>query len=165
MKRRDFVKGIVLASGIVGITPFIPAGKFLVTTFSFKYVRQKIANVNDIPPNNRLLFTYPKTGDIEQDSDPFRKFLLIRLPNGEFKAYSAVCLHLWCIIDYKPDKVDIECPCHGSTYNAQTGVAFKGPASKQFNKTLPEVKLEIDDNGDIYANGVIGVIGYGREGA
>jgi nitrite reductase/ring-hydroxylating ferredoxin subunit len=164
IKRRDMLKSLVAISGTIAITPFLSVKDFLIRSITFNVQRQRIANVNDLPPNSRLIFTYPITGDSEMDSDPFRKFVLIRLPDGTFKAYSTVCLHLWCLIDYKPERRQIECPCHGSIYDPNTGVAIRGPAALQRNKTLPEVKIEIDDNGDIYANGIIGVIGYGKEG-
>ncbi len=164
--RRSFIQAILATvSGLLAIAPFSEIVRYLRSRGSAGAVRQKIANINDLPPNNRLVFTYPVTGDPERDKDPFRKFLLIKLPDGTLKAYSMVCVHLWCLVDYKPERRQIECPCHGSIYDPETGVAFKGPAAAQPNKTLPEVKLEIDENGDIYAVGVVGVIGYGREAA
>lgn len=57
----------------------------------------------------------------------------------------------------------LQCPCHGSTYDTRTGVAIAGPAALQSDRTLPEVKLKIDDNGDVFAVEVVGLIGIGRE--
>jgi ubiquinol-cytochrome c reductase iron-sulfur subunit len=119
--------------------------------------------VKDFPPNSRATFIYPKTGDEEADSDPFRRNLLIRLDDGQFKAYSNVCVHLWCLADYKSERKQIECPCHGSMYNAETGIAFAGPATMQENNALPIVELEIEDNGRIFAIGRKGIVGYGRK--
>lgn len=130
-----------------------------------EYPRQKIATVDELDEKGKIVFTYPRTGDPEKDNDPFKKFVLFRMPNKEIKAYSMVCLHLWCLVDYKPERNTLECPCHGSIYRAEDGVAIRGPAALQPNKTLPEVVLEINDNGEIYATGVVGVIGYGKEGA
>jgi nitrite reductase/ring-hydroxylating ferredoxin subunit len=141
----------------------VPVGRYLTSEQASQQARQKIANINELPPNSRKIFTYPVTGIRSKDSDPFRKFVLIRLPNGELKAWSMVCLHLWCLVDYKPKREQIECPCHGSIYDPKTGVGVAGPVAVQQNKTLPEVKLEVDENGDIYATGVIGVVGYGQE--
>ncbi len=152
-------------SGILAVTPFVPIKDYLITNVSFEFTRQKIGNINELPPGSRKIYTYPVTGNPELDGDPFRKFLLLRLPDGSLKSYSAVCLHLWCLVDYKSERNQIECPCHGSIYDPNTGIAIRGPASLQFNKTLPEVKIEVEENGDIYANGVVGVIGYGKEGA
>jgi Rieske Fe-S protein len=165
ISRRDALKSLAALSGTLALTPFLPIGDFLIQSTTFNIQRQRIANIKDIPFNSRLIFTYPITGNTERDNDPFRKFVLIRLPNGQFKAYSTVCLHLWCLVDYKTERQQIECPCHGSIYDPNTGIAIRGPAALQPNKTLPEVKLEIDEKGDIYANGIIGVIGYGKEGS
>lgn len=163
VNRRDLLRSFLIFSGFLTLAPFLPIGKFLSQEIKFERYRQKIANVNDLPPNSRLVFTYPITGDIEKDSDPFRKFVLIRLPDGRLRAYSMVCLHLWCLVDYKPERLQIECPCHGSIYDPYTGKGIRGPVANQPNKILPEVKLEVDENGDIYAVGVVGVVGYGRE--
>ena len=165
MKRRDMIKSLAVISGTLALTPFVPVKDFLIQSFSLEVRRQKIANIRDLEANSRILFTYSKTGNPERDSDPFRKFLLIRLPDGSLRAYSAVCVHLWCLVDYKPNMGIIFCPCHGSVYDPENGVAKTGPAALQPNKTLPWVKIELDEDGNIYATGIIGVIGYGKEAA
>ena len=46
---------------------------------------------------------------------------------GQFKAFSAVCMHLACVVT-KVDKGKIICPCHGSEYNIADGQVFTGPS-------------------------------------
>ena len=89
-----------------------------------------------------------------------------------FRAFSMVCLHLWCLWKYSPedDKKWGACPCHASTYDPRTGVAFSGPASVQAppSNVLPKLDLEMDADGYLYIQPAImdvrnnGVIGYGR---
>lgn len=163
--RRAFLKLLGFVSGILAISQFAPVVRFLSgETGRGRYPRQRIANVNDLKPGERIIFTYPKTGDPEKDNDPFRRFLLIKLPDGELKAFSMVCIHLWCLADYKGERNTIECPCHGSVYRVEDGLAIRGPAAFQQNKHLPECVLEVDEKGDVYVVDVIGVIGYGKEG-
>jgi len=148
------------------IAPFLSWGGFLYRPESKdKELRQRVANLKEIQPNSRLTFPFPRTGNLKIDSDPFRQYALIRLPNGELKAYSKVCVHLWCLWDYFPNIREIQCPCHGSVYNPDTGVAIKGPAALQPYPTnaLPELKVEVDENGDIYVSQLAGRVGYGRE--
>ena len=39
---------------------------------------------------------------------------------GEFKAFSAVCTHMGCIVNQISNGT-IDCPCHGSQYSITTG--------------------------------------------
>ncbi len=160
--RRTVIKSIFVASGIAALAPFFPLGKFLTPEAQQNYPRQKVGNINNIPVLGQLFVTYPKTGDPAKDNDPFRQFLIIRTSENEVKAYSRVCLHLWCLIDYKKEKDLIECPCHGSQYRKEDGYGIAGPVAKQPNRYLPILKVEVDENGDIYAIGIEGEIGYGR---
>lgn len=46
---------------------------------------------------------------------------------GEYKAFTAVCTHMQCIVGSVTNNV-IQCPCHNSQYNASTGAVIAGPA-------------------------------------
>lgn len=46
---------------------------------------------------------------------------------GEFKAFSAVCTHLQCLVD-KVAGGTIDCPCHGSEFSVRNGSVVSGPA-------------------------------------
>jgi len=46
---------------------------------------------------------------------------------GEFKAFSAVCTHMGCIVNQVSNGT-IDCPCHGSQYSISTGAVVAGPA-------------------------------------
>lgn len=48
---------------------------------------------------------------------------------GEFKAFSAVCTHMGCIVDQVSGGT-IDCPCHGSQYSISTGDVVAGPAPR-----------------------------------
>jgi Rieske Fe-S protein len=47
---------------------------------------------------------------------------------GQFKAFSAMCMHLGCVVT-KIDKGKIVCPCHGSEYNIADGSVYLGPST------------------------------------
>jgi Rieske Fe-S protein len=57
---------------------------------------------------------------------------------GEFKAFSAVCTHMGCIVNKISDG-RIDCPCHGSEYSIASGEVLHGPAPRP----LPAKQIKI----------------------
>ncbi len=172
----------------LAFAPFVPFGNFMPNPNQASLEKVPVilpdgtqANVNSFPVNHAEVITYPATGDAALDAEAFRKWQFIRLPEelggakndaGAFRAFSMICLHLWCLWKYWPDdgRKRGECPCHGSMYDPDTGTAFVGPASVQAapSNTLPKLSLEVDSAGFVFilppkfnANDN-GVVGYGR---
>jgi len=188
MSRRDFLKLMGAAGTSVAFAPFVPWGKFMPNPSSVTLAKVPVilpdgtqANLNTFPVNHAEVITYPETVDEVLNEEAFRKWQFIRLPEkfgggrndvSSFRAYSMVCLHLWCLWKYWPDEGRMrgECPCHGSMYDVQTGTAFIGPASVQAapSDTLAQLNFEADSDGFMFISpptwGVNdnGVVGYGR---
>lgn len=57
---------------------------------------------------------------------------------GQVVAFSAVCTHQGCAVTLDGDRLD--CPCHGSVFEALTGAVVTGPA----DEPLPEVPVRLD---------------------
>ena len=57
---------------------------------------------------------------------------------GEFKAFSAVCTHMGCIVNQISNGT-IDCPCHGSQYSITTGAVVAGPAPRP----LPAKQIKV----------------------
>jgi Rieske Fe-S protein len=57
---------------------------------------------------------------------------------GEFKAFSAVCTHMGCIVNQISNGT-IDCPCHGSQYSITTGDVVSGPAPRP----LPAKQIKV----------------------
>lgn len=55
--------------------------------------------------------------------------ILIRTDAGEFRAFSAVCTHLECIVQYRGDLKEIWCACHNGLYDLK-GRNISGPPPK-----------------------------------
>jgi nitrite reductase/ring-hydroxylating ferredoxin subunit len=58
---------------------------------------------------------------------PGPKVVVTQPTAGEFKAFSAICTHMGCIVS-KIANGTIDCPCHGSQYSIATGAVVGGPA-------------------------------------
>ena len=188
LSRRDFLKLLGAGGTAVAFAPFVPWGNFMPNPSSASLAKAPVilpdgaqANLKTFPINHAEVITYPKTGDSVLDGEAFRKWQFIRLPEelggakndiSSFRAYSMICLHLWCLWKYWPQegRKRGECPCHGSMYNPLTGTAFAGPASLQAppSNTLPQLNFETDADDLIYISPVTwgvnanGVVGYGR---
>lgn len=52
--------------------------------------------------------------------------LLIKTPEGKLKAFSAVCTHLDCTVQYVPGEKHILCACHDGKYDLN-GQVISGP--------------------------------------
>ena len=188
MSRRDFLKLMGAAGTSVAFAPFVPWGKFMPNPSSVTLAKVPVilpdgtqANLNTFPINHAEVITYPETADEVLNEEAFRKWQFIRLPEkfgggrkdvSSFRAYSMVCLHLWCLWKYWPEEGRMrgECPCHGSMYDVRTGTSFSGPASVQAapSNTLPVLEFEADSDGFMFISpptwgvNANGVVGYGR---
>ncbi|MEW6071269.1 MAG: Rieske (2Fe-2S) protein [Planctomycetota bacterium] len=52
--------------------------------------------------------------------------ILVRVDAGDFRAFSATCTHLDCIVEYRGDSREIRCNCHNGIYDLQ-GKNIGGP--------------------------------------
>ena len=69
----------------------------------------------------------PGTGAIMREG--FKKFAVYRDENGVVHIRSAVCTHLFCIVDWNSVEKTWDCPCHGSRFDPY-GRVLNGPAVK-----------------------------------
>jgi cytochrome b6-f complex iron-sulfur subunit len=90
----------------------------------------EIAKVSEVPDNSSKMF---KMGN--------KPGILIRTPDGQFRAFSAVCTHLDCTVQYKPDEKLIWCACHNGKYDLN-GKNISGPPPAP----LTPYKLTIKDD-------------------
>ena len=73
------------------------------------------AKLSEVPPNSGKIFKFGNKPGI-----------LVHTTSGEFKAFSAVCTHLECIVQYRDDTKQIWCACHNGQYNL-SGKNIGGP--------------------------------------
>jgi Rieske Fe-S protein len=75
-----------------------------------------------------------KVQDLKPNSGKIVKFgnkpaLLVRVNETDWKAFSAVCAHLNCTVQYQESSRQIWCACHNGTYD-MNGRVVSGPPPK-----------------------------------
>ena len=172
--RRSFLKlsglagGIVLSGGavVVGAVGPRPLGVAAArqgekVQFAYpEYPDVVIANLDDLVAGEPVFFEYPQAG---------QNNMLVKLgkfaeegmgPDEDVVAYSTACSHMGAPLDnvYNHEYGILgPCPLHYSTFDlSKSGMNVMGKASDH----LPQVALAVDDNGDIRAIGMFGLI-YG----
>ena len=53
--------------------------------------------------------------------------IVVNTAQGGLKAYSAICPHLSCIVEWDQERQFIHCPCHDGRFNALNGAVISGP--------------------------------------
>lgn len=59
--------------------------------------------------------------------------LVLRMEDGSFRAFSAICTHLGCIVAYSAAHKQIECHCHGGVYSLD-GKNVSGPPPRPLER-------------------------------
>ena len=79
----------------------------------------------------------PNSGEIVRFGN--QPAILIRTPGGDLKAFSAVCTHLACIVQYRADLSHIWCACHNGHYDLN-GKNIAGPPPKPLEEYVVNVR-------------------------
>jgi Rieske Fe-S protein len=85
----------------------------------------------DFPPNSGKVVRFGA-----------RPAIVVHTPGGELRAFSAVCTHLQCTVQYRPDLEAIWCACHNGRFDL-AGRNVAGPPPRPLDAL--EVALRGDD--------------------
>jgi len=125
VERRTFLDA-VLAFGFVStaIAVLYPVSRYLVPPASGEPATASVVagRAGQLAANAALLFKFgSKPG------------LLVRTPEGELRAFNAVCTHLDCTVQYKADTSQIWCACHNGMYDLG-GNVVSGPPPRPLER-------------------------------
>ncbi len=118
---RRRVLGFLVGSGVMAsLVSFVyPILRFVLPPQSGEMdADTAAAKANELAANSAKIF---RMGN--------RPGILVRTADGKYRAFSAVCSHLNCTVQYRQREHDIWCACHNGVYNLQGGVV-SGPPPK-----------------------------------
>ncbi len=149
-ERRNFLRNVLgLAAVSVPFLLWIKVAFFSPQAQAPSYVSNPVAQTGE-----RLLANASNIGAGQSLalSDPtYGPMLLIHLMNGQFVAYSAICTHAGCQVQFDPSAQDIACPCHGAVFDPSNNArVLAGPAPYPLQKILTRYDQA---SGNIYLQG------------
>jgi Rieske Fe-S protein len=100
----------------------------------------------EVPEATSLTASAGKASDLKPNMGKVVPFgaepaIVVRTPGGELKAFTAVCTHLNCTVQYRSDLQQIWCACHNGHYDLN-GKNVSGPPPK------PLQAFEVHERGD-----------------
>ena len=116
--RRTFVH-LFLGAGLIGsLASFLyPLFRYLIPPTSTDLGADEVvaAKVGDLKNNSGKIFRFGS-----------RPGIIVRNAEGEYRAMSATCTHLSCIVQYRQDTQRVWCACHNGVYDLN-GRNVSGP--------------------------------------
>lgn len=91
-----------------------------------------IGRASQVPVGEAGRFTDPASGN---------PAYVVHTTGADFVAFSAVCTHAGCAVEFNPGNMQFVCPCHGGTYDARTGQVLAGPPPSP----LPPIQVHVID--------------------
>jgi menaquinol-cytochrome c reductase iron-sulfur subunit len=137
--RRGFLKVLTGAIGaVIGAIAVVPGLGFLATplkkdTVSGGEEPLRVASSDEVQPGKPLRVNVvggKRDAWLKMDSVKLGACWLVRPKEGaEVKAFSTVCPHLGCGIDWNDKTQKFDCPCHGSVFDTD-GRCTEGPSPR-----------------------------------
>ncbi len=116
--RRGFLNTILSSSfAATAAAVLYPIWRFILPpeTAESAELSATVERAAEMPPNSGQIFRFGQ-----------RPGLLVHTPEGEWRAFSAMCTHLNCTVDYDPGARMIICACHNGVFDL-SGRNISGP--------------------------------------
>lgn len=130
--RRRFVNWI-LGTSVGGLLASVlyPIARYLVPPAGAEAATNSVTlelGPADLEPNSGQIFKFGN-----------RPGIVIRTPTGELRAFSAVCTHLACTVQYRGDLSHIWCACHNGHFDLN-GINIAGPPPRPLEQYAVNVR-------------------------
>jgi len=129
--RRSFLSWL-LGGSIAGfvLSVLYPVTRYLIPPANAepKPTAVEAGNVGELSPNSGKIIRF--------GNEPV---ILVNTPDGKLKAFTAICTHLSCTVQYRSDLEHIWCACHNGHYNLN-GINIAGPPPRPLTPFRVNIK-------------------------
>ena len=125
MKRRAFLDWLIRISGTaLGAFVLYPVARYLVPPKSPEAATRRViaARKDELKPGSFKTFPFG-----------LQPGVLMRLRDGSYRAFSGVCTHLACTVQYRDNDQIIWCACHDGIYDLE-GRNVSGPPPRPLER-------------------------------
>ena len=133
ISRRKWIN-FVLGGGLVTTLGaiFFPIINFLIPPRVREAVQSSVVagQVGELQPNTGKIFRFGSKPGI-----------LVLTEQGQYKAFTAVCTHLQCTVQYRPDFKHIWCACHNGHFDL-SGKNIAGPPPRPLEAFKVDIRGE-----------------------
>ncbi len=134
--RRTFLDAL-LAVGFVSTAAAIayPVSRFLVPPASGEPATTSVSagRMSALPANSGVIFKFgTKPG------------IVVRTTGGEVHAFTAICTHLDCTVQFRADMAHLWCACHNGMFDL-SGAVVSGPPPRSLEKFVVNLRGEPGD--------------------
>jgi cytochrome b6-f complex iron-sulfur subunit len=130
--RRSFIDWLLGTSAAAFIASVLyPVSRYLVPPPAGESSAASVTlpiRAEDVKPNTGQIFKFGSKPGI-----------LVRTAAGELRAFSAVCTHLNCTVQYRPDLAEIWCACHNGHFDLK-GQNVSGPPPRPLDAYVINVR-------------------------
>ena len=130
--RRKFINWLLATSGGAFLLSVLyPIARYLIPPPAGESAAATVTlpiKLADVKPNSGQIFKFGN-----------RPAILVRTPAGELRAFSAVCTHLNCTVQYRSDLSHIWCACHNGHFDLN-GQNIAGPPPRPLDQYVVNVR-------------------------
>jgi cytochrome b6-f complex iron-sulfur subunit len=130
--RRSFINWLLGTSAAAFVVSVLyPVSRYLVPPPAGESSAASVTlpiRAEDVKPNTGQIFKFGSKPGI-----------LVRTAAGELRAFSAVCTHLNCTVQYRPDLAEIWCACHNGHFDLK-GHNVSGPPPRPLDAYVINVR-------------------------
>lgn len=137
--RRTLLKiSIGVMGGSLVAVPLIPALSYLIHPLRHSVTTTNGAEFIPLGPRSRFVGQLPVKIQLFADRrDAWNRLRHVQVGScwlvdqqNSLTAFSSVCPHLGCAVDFDHESRKFKCPCHRSTFHELTGASESGPSPR-----------------------------------